>query len=603
MNKKRRSQREVGVIYYICESRGEICATFGFLRCISRVGRSLRVRKSVPTTTCVHEGINEIPRQLKSKPIQAMNRLFSKIIVFSIAAVAGVVALSGCQSDPVSLTVRDFASIRVLNFLQSDMSTGMPSVPIDVYINRNGETPDTLATANNLSFGQASVYENNLTADAGGTSYDLTVRYTHSKSGSLITKTVTVLPGHRYSYVIFSTPNAPNQPTQIFVEDADVPADTNHTYVRFLNVQSDANGGPNPLTLRINDPVFGEVVGDGITFMNKSNYLALTTKNDSAYTLFVTPQGSSTILARLGFQSFAPGTYHTVVYAGDPLRVAPYDTTGNPADSLRIRVYDDNTAGNDETFPIPLTFRYNIVNGLVPTVVPYDKIGFLVNNEGVPEFNNFTFPAVPQFGTAPAYSTTSDGVLQTPYANSILTDAIDLKAFVVDASGNKGQQIFDIHAQRKILNNYTITSDMPVSIIINDTVNNKGVADSAKVKQIVVPLPDQAYPDSIRFVIINGISREKGVATTKLYAKFSINGAPEPVLSSGSGAAPGRYDTYDIPATSNQQVTISTDIPNGSNSPSMTFNAVPGAIYEVVLLGLKDNAHLTIIRLNPPAGS
>ena len=37
-----------------------------------------------------------------------------------------------------------------------------------------------------------------------------------------------------------------------------------------------------------------------------------------------------------------------------------------PLDSLRLRIFDDNTKGNDQTVPIPQSFRYFFYNALIP---------------------------------------------------------------------------------------------------------------------------------------------------------------------------------------------------------------------------------------------
>ena len=147
------------------------------------------------------------------------------------------------------------------------------------------------------------------------------------------------------------------------------------------------------LTVHVNDPVTGVAITQTpLGFNQVGAYQPLTVALDTSFAFFVT-NSNDQVIARLSDQTFVGGQSYTLVYAGDPCTTVannPADSLVSALDTFRLRAFDDNSTGNDQTNPIQYTYRYNIINDIYPTA-PYDRnnpqnsyIGFLVNGEGFP---------------------------------------------------------------------------------------------------------------------------------------------------------------------------------------------------------------------------
>ncbi|HWF44029.1 MAG TPA: DUF4397 domain-containing protein [Candidatus Kapabacteria bacterium] len=545
------------------------------------------------------------------------------VLAISLSLLGGSILLNGCQPPSVGYQVQQFAQLRIMNFAENC------NVPIDVYWNVDGQTPDTLANVYKLAYGQASVYYTSLPTGANGTVYHIYARQTGQKAASLLKQDITLQPGQKYTW-IFSHTQANNNTDYTSELVADEPQQTsNSTFIRFINMQPNAG----TLALHVNDPSGTEIGSGGQAYLAYTPYVALTTALDTTYTLFVTPEGASSIVSRLSDQTFAPGSYYTVVYSGDLCLTQLNnlaDTVNDKSDTLRIRVFDDNISGADQSNPPAPSFRFNIVNGYIPTSVAYGPVpdtalGFVVNGQTFPEHANFTLNPVGAFGVASAFTDVAggdNGATDVYFQSTALPSPLDIKAYVTDPSspGSIYRLLVDFNAPLTTAGGKPLVSDASYSIVIADTVPANPPAGVSTAKDIfTIPVPDQSDPTAAKFVFVAGQTPTKGQITTKNYAVFwyDINGGgdnPVPGINKGeSGSQTGLgYDsTVSISMSGPTQITIKDSVGSlsvsGNRVPAAdngkTFTAVPGGIYEVVLLGQKgtDGSGLKtlILRVNP----
>jgi hypothetical protein len=550
---------------------------------------------------------------------QSTQRIF---FVVAILAVLGL--MNGCKTQVTDPLPTDFAQIRAINFATC-------STPFDIYIEQDGAPLDTLPAIQNLGFGLAAVYNNNLPAVPAGTVYHVYLHHVNNRLSVLNHADITVHPGEKWGVAIYYDPTTQTYPMDVIHDpnNGQGTGVTDKVYVRFLNTNSSY---PN-LNVYINDNQNGDVLvpNPGEPFRGMTPYVPLGFKTDTSYTFFIVdPANNNNVVARLAGVSFEPGSYHTISYTGDPCQEAK-SPAGNPIDSLRVHLYDDNFAGNDITTPIPQTFRYNFINALIPDpnvdqtkVRYYTQLGIVINNDG-----NITFPGLTPFSVAPDQSSTPWGIQNhgQSYVDAVggtiypilctstqLTQAIDVKGYRTDnvAAGGRGQLLFDYRAGRRT----DILSDIPTSLIVMDTCAPLSVTfvDSTAIFEVAVPLPDNAPSGSAILVFVNALARANSAVNTVNQASFSINSNPVPLFQKKPIAS---YDNKEAPiaADGSTAITIDANFAKGTKAPfaqiedfTVKFAPKPGKIYEIVLVGQRQNLNnfgprILIIETNPAASA
>jgi hypothetical protein len=532
---------------------------------------------------------------------------YSKFAALAAFLLAGV--LTGCKPDLVAPNVpRDFASLRVLNYTSSDVAAENCTVPLDIYFDPVSQSADTQAKVDNLQFGQASVYTNSLSADANGTIYHLVVRPVRSKDKTLLTEDVTLKAGHRYSYVVYTDPNNTSSFAGRLVEDgAPTPAGDPKqvTFVRFMNVFPGKK-----LTATVNS-INGDYIApsSGLDYRDVAPYVALNTALDSSYAFYVfdADDPTRTVIGKIAYQSFAPGSYHTIVYAGDLCRTAPHNTMGNPTDSLRVRVLDDNGLGNEETSPIPSSIRYFIINAMIPDQPNHDDgvnqwWAFTVANDANPNHHGFTFDPVQTWHPVPGYGAVNDGIQDVYFSSATLSTWLQVKGLTVaNANGDNPVVAFDVHAQRS-----NMVSDNAYSIIFFDTIPGKKNDSSAMGKAMTSALvTDQPTPGKVTLIFVNAVAPSKAhkSGTQDNAVSFFVNGDK---VSFGGTSGKSITEAYD-PITLNITAKLGPATSIIDAGSATINNAPPNSIYEVVIMGQRSDdafhseypSTVKIFRINP----
>ncbi len=533
-------------------------------------------------------------------------------LFFSIigAGLAGLLGINGCISPTVSYQVQQLAQLRVMNFAPNC------TAPIDVYWDT--KTPQVLgnnAKIYNLQYGESSVYYTSLPAAQGGTVYHFSVTKTRNPSEfDLNDIQGTLLPGNQYTLMITLNPSNSQSFTYSLIQDHNTPNPIpTSAYVRFINMQPNIG----PLSVHVNDPVLGtNITPTPIQYNSVGPYVALNTAQDTSFAFFVT-NSNNQVLARLSYQTFTGGSFYTLIYAGDPcstLANNPADTSISALDTFRLRAFDDNSTGNDQTNPIQYSFRYNIINAIYPTVLPYDQnnhppvdtlMGLLVNGDGFPEHAGYSINPVPPLSPAGASVklNTSDSTYSVNYQSAILANPLDVKGFITNATGTSQRQVFDYSLSSP---GSIITQDKPVTILLT------GPADTAspnlkpfwQVTGKVFQVPDTNYVDSVTFVFFNGLSPSPKVFTNQLNTYFFVSqngGAPVPPLFNGLSTTRSAPVIMRFGASAGTNFVISDKIGTGSNEvdgPPHGFTAQAGGIYEVLSTGIKPDSHILIMQLN-----
>ncbi|MDP4199632.1 MAG: hypothetical protein Q8922_03415 [Bacteroidota bacterium] len=525
---------------------------------------------------------------------QNSRRPLAKTLFFAPALC--LLIMAGCQAGTVDVQPQEFANIRVMNFAP------WPASSMDVYWWQYGENHPALPQSQNLRYGGGAVYTTGILASTSGTvyHYDVTPATHPEKHDIPGDPTMTIVGGKKYTLMI-TTVNG-NFTTRL-IPDRVVSGtfDSSKAYVRFINMQP---GTPN-LSMRVNDPSFGDVIdmvngSHGVAFNANSDYVPLKTVLDTSFSFYVIQTGNATagVLARLTDQTFTGGNFYTLIYAGDPARLptdtATTDTAQAPLDNFRLRAFDDNNLGNDQTAPLQPAFRYNVVNGIVPPASGYyngdTKLGFVINGETFTERDNFTFwpvPALTPAGSGFNMVDPTNSLWEVNFAStSIPSHKVGLSASATDDAGKNAHLLFDLNDNNKLgFDETKLSSDTSISFVFY----NGDSTMKANPRYAAIGIPNYSYPDSIILVFVSAVGYPVG--GTKPYTSFytSISGLPDMSFLS---KVPGMSNIVVIPAANNQ-ITVTDSVGKvgaavaGSSS---TFTAAPGGIYEIVSVGSSTQA-------------
>jgi Domain of unknown function (DUF4397) len=542
-----------------------------------------------------------------------MNRInspFSLLAVFFVASLS----MSGCKAPTVPYQISQFSTLRIMNFAPFYGSNCSPTAPMDAFWYPVGQARQTQASAYNILYGDASVYTNLIQSG----NYNILVTPHLIPTTTDVQTTVTLAPNQKYSLVI--TRAQSGQFNSEFIQDGVSNPAQNLAYVRFMNLQP-ATGS---LTVRVNDPVSGDIINPiSDSFGQVSTYVPLQTAMDTSYTFFLT-NSSNQIITRLGYQTFTGGNCYTLVYAGDPCQTLAKnngDSTISSVDTLRLRAFDDNSGGNDLTNPIVPSFRFNIVNDIIP-LSPYDQnnpsdstIGFLVNAEGFQEFNNYTIPAVHVYqGGGVNTAAMVNGAYEVNYQSLQVPNPMNVQGFVPSTSL---QLFYAKSLSESALVGATAAANYnkPFTFLFYDTVSAKDTALSSQLASsshyALLPVPDTSDPNSVIIEFISGIVQEGQNKSTANYSLFYVTPTGGSVVQAPSNASKGR-------ATGNSQILsiplaagtssvfgVTDSIGEGGSGANVrvfgntsSFTAQAGGIYEIVSMGTKVDPHLLIMQVN-----
>jgi len=548
-----------------------------------------------------------------------MNRFhLSSSIAVTILVAAFIV--NGCKAPTVDYQISQFATIRVMDFAPYGTNCS-PVAPMDVFWYQNGQPQPTQANIYNLSYGGASVYTNLLQPG----NYNVLVTPHLIKSSDLQTS-VTLAGNQKYSLVI-TRPAQSGQFNSMLIQDGVPNPAGNMTYVRFMNMQP----GVGSLTVHVDDAISGDVINSTPeAFGQVSAYTALKVAQDTSYAFLVT-DSSGRVISRLAFQTFTGGNCYTLVYAGDlcqTLATNAADSTQSANDTLRLRAFDDNNLGNDQTNPPLASFRYNIVNDICPTSHSFTQdsvIGFLVNGQGFQEFGNGSFSLPPihayQGGGENVPTGLVNGAYEVHYQSAIVPKPMNIQGFLTNASGSTQQTLFNAGNTTYPLTEpaaFLASSgwNKPWTILFYDTIPSAArpnVLDTTLSQHFaIVQVPDTISPDEVTLFFVSGIVAQPPNKTNSLnYSSFyaqSNGGSLVPAPRNGTtGILSGTTEIlqFSIPAGTSAPFTVVDSIGNKSGASgnrvfggSSTFTAQAGGIYEVVSTGTKVDPHLLIMHVN-----
>ncbi len=558
-----------------------------------------------------------------------MNRFYFS---FSLAAacLTALIALNGCKAPTVSYQISQFASLRVMNFSPYGPNC-LPTAPIDIYWSPTGQTRDSSqANIQNLLYGQASVYSNLLQAS----SYNIAVTPTRQPHSTDVATTVNLVGNQKYTLVI--TLPKPGQFQGTLVQDGVPNPSQNLTYIRFMNLQPNAG----PLTVHVNDPVTGDLINPvADTFGQVSPYVPLQTAQDTSYAFFVT-NSANKVITRLAYQTFAGGNCYTLVFAYDSCETFkvispaanPGDSTQSADDTIRLRAFDDNSSGSDLTIPIASSFRYNIVNDIIPTSNPYDAshpndstLGFLVSGVGFQEYHGYSIPPIPVYqGGGENFQSKDSTFLDVNYQSALVPIAstpLNIQGFATDAAGSFQQQLFNAGSTSYLLNdnsfypigNLPANNNKPWTLLFFDTVpSTAGILNTEMPTHFsLIQVPDTSSADEVTILFIGGIPlgpkpNNLAAANSSLFYVQNSSGVFSPPGNS-TGIAPGLSKILQIPlaAGSSAMFTVTDSIGNKTGPTRVfgntaSFTAQAGGIYEIVSVGLKTDPHLLIMHVNQP---
>ena len=541
--------------------------------------------------------------------------------------------MSSCQPPTVNYTTQQFSTLRVLNF------AGFCTVPMDIYWDPTGTaTPDAQAKIYNLDFGGGSVYETGILVGQSGMSYHLVARRTRDLTVKLKERDFVLQPGKKYSWVITKSDESTYQDEVI--EDRDPDKSTN-AHIRFINEMP----GTGSLAVHVNDP-FGPTLltpAAGIGFNQVGDYFDNPVVADVGISLYVVDVKTNGVVARLFNQTPVAGNCYTLVYSGDLCRtpaITPEDTVTDKQDTLRLRMFDDNNGGNDQTAAVTSSMRYNIINGIVDNPHPYgsytpdtltdNQLGFVFNGLTLPQHMNFSLaPIMPL--TPGGASVSTEATMTTPennpvydvaFVNAELPNPLDIKAYATDGippsttHPSATHLLFDVpkaNALKGVGNNLLTDNNKSYTFFFADSVAPPGKA--VKVwKGMVAQIPDVCPDTSIRLVFLPGIIRSTGSATsyyTAFYYQMQGRSLGAPPDNGLDPANPTGFDfgVYDASTVLNGfspgqsvPITITATIGPKSNPiqvPAETFTAIAGGIYEIATVGTRANHKFVILRANP----
>jgi hypothetical protein len=521
------------------------------------------------------------------------NRLFS--IASIIVLAFGVFFLSSCKDQAIPPEPTFFAQIRVMNFT-------VRGNPYDIYYYAENGPVDTLPRGGiALPYGHSTVYINNLATNKGaGQTYTVIARASGSKVGDLVKTSITLKAGDKQTLIIYSGSTDDPQSPPEYQWYSDLPTSTlekNKSYFRFFNsIKGDTVG---PLTVRVGDPIGGEVLAQNIAYKQMSTYYGLPTALDTTVTFYVI-KGDGTVLGRMSGISLEAGSLHTVTWGGNwgpPWRQGQADGDVKD-DSDRVRIFDDNTNGADVTFPVPLTMRYNFVNAIVPPENPlpdsipdYNELSIKINNN-----TRFDVAGMKPFSTGPYVVDSLDlGSNSWKYdvvpASTQLTAAVNVKALLTSTPDgrNQNQIIADYIAGKRS----DIINDMLTTLIVHDTVPKLYKLGKGGVKTVLTPIdssraqfivavPDVPDPNKPTIVLINALAPVKKVPATQNNITYTVNGTAVPFTGTWS---PKNYKVYTDASSGTVNITATLKTSPSTTDVSTSFEAQNGEIYEVILCG------------------
>jgi hypothetical protein len=524
-------------------------------------------------------------------------RLSSRVVALCLLLITAGLGFNSCKPDLVDPggSSAQFGSIRAMNFVDC-------GGPFDLFIYQEGSRDTVINRA--LAYSVGSAYATNLTPGV----YTIVATKLNQRDAILASPTKVEVHADEAWSVMFFGQDTPQEVRT--VKDQNVTPAADKVYVRFLNTKL----GTGDLDLVVDNPANTPLVTVGERQL--SSYVEMSHALDTTYALYVRKKDSPTqLVARLAGAAFGPGQFYTVVYSGNDNTCR--DTSAEKADTLRLRYFDDNQQGNDLTFPIVQSLRFNIVNGLIPPPVlhkpdqrTYKTAGVVINND-----DRFLVPQIaPKQMARTIGKEQGDKVIVGGFYTVPWTEAIQVSMYANVYEGNnvvenkRGIKLVDLRAG----NRKQIKSDVPFSIIIMDTVRSdmtNGVVnvDSAKIVSYSVPLPDVPVTGKAQIVVVNGLAplRTSPVNTGTL-AKLYVNGTAPTAFTTFQKAP--KYDMTDV---NSGPVTIKAEIGRSATdikeTIEKTFDAVSGGIYEIVLVGQRGNTtaegkpEILVIRTNKPS--
>lgn len=522
----------------------------------------------------------------------------NRYFVLILALLFGGVTLNSCEEIAQVQAPIDFAQIRIANFNNSCNAEEVGQV-YDVYIYPVGTPSAIPEVRGGLSYGIVTPWIDNLVTNReAGLTYKVQVRAAGDiENKNIIDKEITLKPGDRYTLWIFKSDD-PTAPRSEFISDRPTfDVESNKAYFRFMNTED------KPLTVKVGDPLIGNAL-DGkelVLFTQFTNYEGFNSATlDTTLTFFVV-DADQNVVGRIAGVALENGTYKTITWGGNcPGRyVAQEEGVITRPDSHHVRILDDAGDGADETKIVPQTLRYFFVNALIPAAAGigrdtagYEQLGVVINND-----NRYNFGPLSPYSASPFAGMTSDGVINVVPTATLLTDAVNVKGFVYNASAPnvRGQQLFDYRAGPRA----SMKTDELVAFVVSDTVrtNFKFKIDSAQ-GQFVFPIPDQPKPGQATLVIGNMLAPRNPPVQQKM--SFFVN--DDSVEFTGTWSRKFSK-TIDVPA--GQLNLRAHPNANPDEAVSTSFDAKQGGIYLILLVGrrldTRDEARPRImaIRTNP----
>jgi len=535
------------------------------------------------------------------------------IFGLSLLALTGVFIVNGCKTTATDPTYVALAEIRFADFHQAD--------PIQFFvIPPNATQRDSASwTPTPTTYGMITPYFSNIaTSRAAGETY-------HLRAMNVITKVfeadefVTLKPGDRYTWLI--TGHGDNNggkfdPTLI---SDNVPGNqpTSVSYFRFVNVSPDYP----TLSLKVGDPLSGQNIGTE-PYKGVGSYTAVPFGRDTSITFFIVDPGGNVLGLLAGVEVDTGGyPYRTVTWGGQDQAHRIKDVNGNTTltDTVRIHIWnDDPSLGNDfYGGSVPQSFRYNLINALIPPAYPnavlldYTTAGGLaivINNNTSYDYNHLLPDSLApkEFEWDPKNPNVA---FQVPTVISPYNPGTDKLYFnmvqpIGSAPSTADPVLFRFFAGNSAPGGGILKSDQLYSIIVYDTVKkpvsleSSGYDSSAGVATIPIPLVSSA--NTAMLVFGNMLAPVKGSQTPNK-AKFTISG----ITRTNKVGLPKTFDTVSVaPGTINIDATVNS---GAESAPTFTFSPEAGGIYEVFLVGKRDypnptspyQKHWIAVRVNP----
>ncbi len=510
-----------------------------------------------------------------------MKTRLSRVVALCLLLIAGGLGFNSCKPDLVEVDVNaaEFGSIRVMNFVEC-------AVPYDIFIFQSGSL-DTIVNRS-IRYSVGSAYATNLVPG----NYIVQARpLNRPPEINLGQVTVTIGANDAKSVFIFG------QGTDAFeykvVADQNITPAADKVYVRFVNAKPNTGNVDLVFDNPLNSPAKANVTPRDVSAPN-FDYIELAHALDTTYAFYLVNSDNKQVITRLAGAAFGPGQFYTLVYAGNDADCTSRDTTSERADTLRLRYFDDNQQGNDLTFPLVQSLRFNFINGLIPPANPasdqrtYSTAGVVINND-----DRFLIPTIAPMEMARDLGT-SNGIINGGFYTVPWTDAIQVSMYANVLGGDgkpttqRGIKLVDLRAGNRKL----VTSDVPFSIIVLDTVSNKITngtfnVDSSKIVSWSVPLPDVPVVGKAQLVVVNALApvRGDGAQRPSRYSKFFINGTAPKAFTTAQSSP--KSDVFEVDAGGSVEVKV--DIGRASVFETVTanFNPESGGIYEIVLLGMR----------------